>query len=73
MRFLALYTRAILKRSHYGRGHNSTFVLLSCVVTISAECLRLRRPPSLQLADIPSANQIKTLKEEKVNIIKDFL
>ena len=56
MRSLAPYTRAILKGSCCGRGHNFTSVLLSRAVTINTECLRLRRPPFLQLADIPSAD-----------------
>ena len=81
MRSSAPYTRATLRGSRRGRGHNSTFV-------INAERLCLRCPPSLQLADIPSVDissadilsadipstsWTKTSKEEKVNIIKDFL
>ena len=56
MRSLAPYTRATLKGSHYSRGHNSTFVLLSRAVTTNTKRLRLYRPPSLQLADIPSTD-----------------
>ena len=56
MRSLAPYTRAILRGSRCGRGHNSTSVLLSRVVTTNAKRLRLRRPPSLQLADILSTD-----------------
>jgi hypothetical protein len=81
MRSLAPYTRATLRGSRRGRGHNSTSVLTSRAVTTNTE--RLRRPPSLQPADIPSADipfadilftsRIKTLKEEKVDIVKDLL
>ena len=78
----------MLKGSRRGRGHNSTSALPSRVVTTNAERLRPRRPPSLQPADIPSADipsadipfadissasRTKTLKKEKVNIIKDLL
>ena len=56
MRSSAPYTRAILRGSCRGRGHNSTSVLLSRVVTTNAECLYPRRPPSPQLADILSAD-----------------
>ena len=98
MRSSAPYTRATLKGSHRGRGHNSTFAPPSRAVTTNTECLRLRRPPSPQPADIPSADipsadipsadipsadipfadippasQTKTLKENKVDIIKDLL
>ena len=88
MRFSVPYTRATLRGSHCSRGHNSTFAPLSCVVTTNAECLRPHRPPSPQpvdilsadipsadilFVDIPSASQTKTLKEEKVDIIKDLL
>ena len=67
------------------KGPNSTSALLSRAVNINAERLRLRRQPSLQLADILvdiladiladilSASQTKTLKEEKVDIIRDLL
>ena len=50
----------MLKGNCYSRGHNSTSVLPSCVVTTNTKCLRLRRPPSLQLADIPSADILST-------------
>ena len=93
MRSLAPYTRAILRGGRRGRGHNSTSALPSRAVTINTEGLRLRRPPSPQLADIPSADipsadipsmdipfadipsasQTKTLKEKKIDIIKDLL
>ena len=98
MRSLAPYTRVILKGSRRGRGHNSTSAPPSCVITTNTKRLRLCRPPSSQLADIPSAdipsadipsvnipstdipstdilstNWTKTLKEEKVNIVKDLL
>ena len=73
MRSSAPYTHATLRGSYCGRGHNSTFALPSRAVTTNTKRLRPRRPPSLQPADIPSASQIKMLKEEKVNIIKDFL
>ena len=56
MRSSAPYTRAMLRGSRYGRGHNSTSVLLSRVVTTNAECLRPRRLLFLQPADIPSAD-----------------
>ena len=88
MRSLAPYTRATLRGSRRGRGHNSTSVSLSRVVTTNTERLRSRRPPSPQPADILSADilsadipftdilsasRTKTLKEEKVNIVKDLL
>ena len=57
MRSSAPYTHAILRGSRYGRGYNSTSILTSRVVTINTECLRPRRLPSQQLADIPSASQ----------------
>ena len=78
----------MLKGSRCGRGHNSTSVLPSRVVTTNAERLRPRRLPSPQpadilsadipsadipFADILSASQIKTSKEKKINIIKDLL
>ena len=56
MRSLAPYTRVILRGNCRGRGYNSTFVLLSRVITINAECLRPCRPPFSQLADIPSTS-----------------
>ena len=73
MRSSALYTCVMLRGSCCGRGYNSTSTLLSRVVTTNAKCLCPRHPPSLQPADIPSASQIKTLKEKKVDIIKDLL
>ena len=88
MRSLAPYTRATLRGSRHSRGYNSTSVPPSRAVTTNTEGLRLRRPPSPQLADIPSADipsmdipfadipsasQTKTLKEEKINIVKDLL
>ena len=77
MRFLAPYTRATLRGIYYYRGPNSTSAPLSCVVNTNIKCLCLRRRPFLQPvdipADIPSASRTKTLKEEKVNIIKDLL
>ena len=57
MRSSAPYTRATLRGNCRGRGHNSTSALLSRVITTNAERLRLRRPPSLQLADIPSTSR----------------
>ena len=56
MRSLAPYTRAILRGSRRGRGYNSTSTPLSRVVTTNTKRLRLRRPPSLQPVDIPSAS-----------------
>ena len=56
MRSLAPYTHAILRGSRRGRGYNSTSILTSRVVTTNTEHLRLRRPPSPQLVDIPSAS-----------------
>jgi hypothetical protein len=56
MRSLAPYTRAILRGSHRGRGYNSTSTLSSRVVTTNTKRLRLRRLPSPQPADIPSAS-----------------
>ena len=93
MRFSAPYTRATLRGSCCGRGYNSTSAPPSCVITTNTKRLCLRRPLSLQLADIPSADilsadipsadipfadipsasQTKTLKEKKVNIIKNLL
>ena len=58
MRFSALYTCVTLKGSYYGKGHNSTSVLSSRIITTNTKCLYLRHPPSLQLVDIPSASQI---------------
>jgi len=46
----------MLRGSRRGRGHNPTSTPLSRVVTTNAERLRLRRPPSSQLADILSAD-----------------
>ena len=57
MRSSAPYTRATLRGNRCGRGHNSTFAPPSRVVTTNAERLRLRRPPSLRLADIPSTSR----------------
>ena len=57
MRSSAPYTRATLRGSRRGRGHNSTSVPTSRVVTTNTERLRPRRPPSPQPADIPSASQ----------------
>ena len=62
-----------LRGSRRGRGYNSTSILPNRVVITNAKRLRLRRPPSLQLADILSTSRTKTLKEEKVNIIIDLL
>ena len=56
MRSLAPYTRATLRGSCRGRGYNSTSALLSRVVTTNAKRLRPRRLPSLQPADILSAD-----------------
>ena len=56
MRFLAPYTRATLRGSCCGRGHNSTSTPLSRAVTTNTKRLRPRRPPSLQPADISSAD-----------------
>ena len=56
MRSLAPYTRATLRGSRRGRGHNSTSALSSRVVTTNTKRLRPRRPPSPQPADIPSAD-----------------
>jgi hypothetical protein len=56
MRSLAPYTRATLRGSCRGRGHNSTSTPSSRVVTTNTKRLRPRRPPSPQLADIPSAD-----------------
>ena len=56
MRSSAPYTRAMLRGSRCGRGHNSTFAPPSRVVTTNAKRLRPRRPPSPQPADIPSAD-----------------
>ena len=57
MRSSAPYTYATLRGSYRGRSHNSTSISTSCVVTTNTKCLRPHRPPSLQLVDIPSANQ----------------
>jgi hypothetical protein len=57
MRSLAPYTRATLRGSRRGRGHNSTSVPTSRVVTTNTKRLRPRRPPSPQPADILSASQ----------------
>ena len=88
MKSSAPYTHAMLRGSRRGKGYNSTSVPPSRVVTTNAERLRPRHPPSPQPADIPSADipsadilfadissasQTKTLKKEKVNIIKDLL
>ena len=71
MRSSALYTRVTLRGIRGRRGSNSTSAPLSHVVNTNAE--RPRHQPSPQPADILSASQTKTLKEEKVNIIKDLL
>ena len=83
MRSSAPYTRAMLRGSHRGKGYNSTSAPLNRIVTTNTKHLRLCCLPSPQPADIPSADilfmdilftsQIKTLKEEKVNIVKDLL
>jgi len=89
MRSLAPYTCATLRGICYHRGPNSTSTPPSRAVNTNAKRLRPRRQPSLQpvdipadilvdiladiLADILSASQTKTLKEEKVNIIKSLL
>ena len=57
MRSSAPYTRATLRGNHHGKGHNSTSALPSRIITTNTEHLRPRRPPSLQLADIPSTSQ----------------
>jgi len=72
MRSLAPYTRATL-RGICRRSPNSTSAPPSRAVNTNAERLRPRRQPSPQPADIPSASQTKTLKEEKVDIVKDLL
>ena len=69
MRSSALYTCATLKRSYCSKGYNSTSVPPS----INTKSLCLRRPPFLQPVDIPSISQTRTLKEKKINIIKDLL
>ena len=56
MRSLASYTRAILRGSCRGRGHNATSAPPSRIVTTNAKRLRLRRPPSPQPTDILSAD-----------------
>ena len=56
MRSSAPYTRATLRGSRRGRGHNSTSAPPSRAVTTNTERLRPRRPPSPQPADIPSAD-----------------
>ena len=56
MRSLAPYTCVILRGSYRSRGHNSTSVLLSRVITTNTERLYLYYPPSPQLVDIPSTN-----------------
>jgi hypothetical protein len=71
MRSLAPYTRAILRGIRRRRGSNSTSAPLSYAVNTNTE--RLRHQPSPQLADIPPTSRIKTLKKEKVNIIRDLL
>ena len=53
MRSSAPYTRATLRGSCCGRGHNST----SAPLSRNTERLRPRRPPSPQPADIPSASR----------------
>jgi hypothetical protein len=73
MRSLAPYTRATLRGIRRGRGPNSTSAPPSRAVNTNAERLRPRRQPSPQPADISSASQTKTLKEEKVDIVKDLL
>ena len=56
MRSSAPYTRAMLRGSRRGKDHNSTSAPLSRTVTANTKRLRPRRPPSLQPADIPSAD-----------------
>ena len=89
MRFSAPYIYIILRGIYYYKGPNFTFTLLSCAVNINTEYLHLCCWPSPQLVnilvdiltdilvdilvDILSVNWIKILKEEKVDIIKDFL
>ena len=58
MRSTAPYTRATLRGNCRGRGHNSTSIPLSRVVTTNAKYLRLCRLPSPQLVDIPSTCRI---------------
>jgi hypothetical protein len=71
MRSLAPYTRATLRGIRRRRGSNSTSALPSHAVNTNAE--RPRRQPSPQPADILSTSWIKTLKEEKVDIVRDLL
>ena len=56
MRSSAPYTRAILRGSHRGRGHNSTSTP-SAPLSRNTTRLRLHRPPFPQPVDIPSASQ----------------
>ena len=56
MRSLAPYTRAMLRGIRRRRGPNSTSAPPSRAVNTNAERLRPRRPPSLQLVDIPSTS-----------------
>ena len=53
MRFLAPYTRVMLREIYCCRGLNSTSAPPSCVVNTNTECLCLCCWPSLQLVDIP--------------------
>jgi hypothetical protein len=57
MKSLAPYTHVILRGSCCGKDYNSTSVPISRVVITNTEYLCLCHPPSLQLADIPSASQ----------------
>ena len=57
MRSSAPYTRATLRGNRRGKSHNSTSAPPSRVITTNAKRLRPRRPPSPQLADIPSTSQ----------------
>jgi len=54
MRSLAPYTCVTLRGSYCGKGHNSTFALLSCAITTNTKYLYLHRLPSPQPADISS-------------------
>ena len=71
MRSLALYMCAMLRGIRRYRGPNSTSTPPSHTVNTNAK--RPRCQPSPQPADIPSASQTKTSKEEKVDIVRDLL
>jgi len=60
MRSSAPYTCVMLRGSYCGKGHNPTFASLSYAVTTNTKYLRLRRPPSPQLADILSIDILFT-------------